>query len=124
MYRNAIRLCYAKPVLVLRGGSITISVYPQPTQRNNLCYYLLPVQYTELTHKLRKFLVCRVLDCKFTEHPNIHRFLPLNRIFNQFLIRFLNKFLNRLLVLSCNLAKVSFKSRFFNLDMFQKVCWT
>ena len=32
-------------------------MYTQPTQVKYLCYNLIPVQYTELTHQIKKFLI-------------------------------------------------------------------
>ena len=43
------------------GGIITNSVVPQITQGKDVCYDLLPVQYTELTDKLRTFHVYKFL---------------------------------------------------------------
>ena len=40
-------------------------MYTQPTQVSDLCYDLLPMQYTELKHKLRKFVLYRFLDFTF-----------------------------------------------------------
>ena len=51
---------YAKSVALFMGGIIMNSVDLQHTQRKNLCCYLLPVQYTEETHQLRKILVKRI----------------------------------------------------------------
>ena len=50
MYRNTLRLEYAKSDLLYLGGIITNSVDSLPTQTKDLCYNLLPVQFTELTH--------------------------------------------------------------------------
>ena len=56
-------MMYAKSVLQFPGGTVTntvyqlLGVYTQPLQMRNVCYDLLPVQYTELTHQLRKFLL-------------------------------------------------------------------
>ena len=45
-------ILYAKSVVQFLGGIITNSVYTQHTQtRWDLCFNLLPVQYTGLTHQ-------------------------------------------------------------------------
>ena len=62
MYRNTPRLRYAKSVLLLLGGMIHNSADSHPTQVMDLCYHLLPVQYTKFTYQLRKFLVHRFLS--------------------------------------------------------------
>ena len=49
------RIMFAKSVQKFLGEIITSSMYTQPTK---VCYDLLPVQYTELTHQQRTFLVC------------------------------------------------------------------
>ena len=48
---------------LIRKSVLLLPVYTQytPTQGRNLYYDLLPVQYTELTHQLRKILVYRFL---------------------------------------------------------------
>ena len=57
IYTRTPLIVYAKSVVSFLGGIITNPVDPQPTQGKNLCYDLLPVQYTELTQQvLRTFL--------------------------------------------------------------------
>ena len=72
--RNPLKIMSAKSLLKFLGEKITNSVYPQTTQVRNLsfdqCYDLLPVQYTGLTHQLKKLsylnLPCSIytnVDC-------------------------------------------------------------
>ena len=54
--RNLLTITNAKSVLKFLGEIITNSGCTQPADGKKLFYDLLPVQYTKLTHYLRKFL--------------------------------------------------------------------
>ena len=59
---NPLTVMYAKSVQQFLGGTETNLVDAQPQKFRDLCYDFLPVQYTELTHHLRKFLIAFVFN--------------------------------------------------------------